>query len=299
MNKKELRKLAESNGIDVLEESLKINESGLDFQVAHAIDRKGERWILRVPRRPDSMAKSKQEKMVLDIVNKYTSIEAPIWEVDAADLIAYKQLSGVPAGTVNPEIQNYDWVLDIENIPDSYFCSFGRVLADLHRVPEAALKSAGLTIYTAEQARELMKERMLKVKNDYVVQEELWNRWERWLNNDAMWPNHTGLSHGDVHPGHILINKKSEVTGLIDWTEAAVTDVSRDFIAHYLITGEAGLEKAIAAYNEAGGTTWPLMKDHIVELNCTQAIAVAEFAESSGLKEYREIAQQMLNPIQD
>lgn len=104
----------------------------------------------------------------------------------------------------------------------------------------------------------------------------------------------TGLSHGDVHPGHELINEQSEITGLIDWTEVAVTDVSRDFVTHYMVAGVEGLEKALAAYAQAGGNTWPLMKEHIIELTNANAVGVAEFAAVSGSKEYEEMAKQML-----
>ncbi|QJX81208.1 macrolide 2'-phosphotransferase [Priestia megaterium] len=298
MNKLEIKELAKRKGLDVVEETMKLNESGLDFQVAHVEDEQGEKWILRVPRRPDSMAKAHQEKMVLDAINQYTNIQAPYWEIFTDELVAYKALGGVPAGTINPEIQNYEWVLNIENVPSSYHESFGRMLAELHQLPTNLVKDAGIKIYTATEARELMKEKMQKVKDEYEVPEDLWNRWQAWVDNADMWPNHIGLSHGDVHPGHILINNQSEATGLIDWTEVAVTDVSRDFLAHYLFTGEEGLTKAITAYEKAGGKTWPLMKEHILELATTQAITVAAFAESSGLQEYKDMAQQMLGPIE-
>ncbi|PEU51584.1 macrolide 2'-phosphotransferase [Priestia megaterium] len=298
MNKLEIKELAKRKGLNVIGKTMKLNESGLDFQVAHAEDEQGQKWILRIPRRLDSMAKANQEKMVLDAVNRYTAIQAPNWEISTDELIAYRLLDGVPVGTINPKIQNYEWVLDIENIPSTYYESFGRMLAELHQLPTNVVKKAGIKVYTATEARELMKEKMQKVKDEYEVRNNLLNRWEAWVANDDMWPNYTSLSHGDIHPGHILINHQSEVTGLIDWTEVAVTDVSRDFLAHYLFTGEGGLEKAITAYEKAGGKAWPLMKEHIIELATTQAITVAEFAKSSGMQEYKDMAQQMLGPIE-
>jgi len=36
------------------------------------------------------------------------------------------------------------------------------------------------------------------------------------------------------------------------------------------------------------------MKEHIIELLATQAITLAEFAESSGIDDYKEIAKEML-----
>ena len=297
MNKVEVKELAKQKGLNINEKTIRLNESGLDFQVAHVEDEQGQKWILRIPRRPDSMAKAAQEKMVLDAVHRYTTIQAPSWGIFTDEFVAYKSLDGVPAGTINPEIQNYEWVINIEDIPSAYHESFGRTLAEIHQLPISLFENTGVKIYTAHEARELMKTRMHKIKGEYEVREDLWNRWMKWVNNDNIWPKHTGLSHGDVHPGHILINRQSEVTGLIDWTEVAVTDVSRDFIVHYLFAGEKGLEKAIMAYEKAGGKMWPLMKEHILELETTRAISVAEFAESSGLQEYKEMAKQMLGSI--
>ncbi|WAS90280.1 hypothetical protein [Nannocystis punicea] len=28
----------------------------------------------------------------------------------------------------------------------------------------------------------------------------MWARWPRWLHADALWPTHTALVHGDLHP---------------------------------------------------------------------------------------------------
>lgn len=50
-----------------------------------------------------------------------------------------------------------------------------------------------------------MKQKMDAVKNEFGVGEELWNRWQSWLQKDEVWPNQTVLTHGDLHAGHILI----------------------------------------------------------------------------------------------
>ncbi|QQK75411.1 macrolide 2'-phosphotransferase [Salicibibacter cibarius] len=47
MNTVKLKQLANNNGLDILEDTTKINESGVDFRVAHAKDSNGNKWILR------------------------------------------------------------------------------------------------------------------------------------------------------------------------------------------------------------------------------------------------------------
>lgn len=294
-NAEQAVQLAMDHDIKIEKESVEINDSGLDFLAVFAADDKATDWVLRIPRRDDVLPRTTSEKDVLDTVNEHNvSFQAPHWEVYTDELIAYKKLDGVPAGTIDHDIGNYIWEIDIENVPAKFNHSLGQVLAEMHALPEDAFTDAGIAIYTAEEAREEMKERMQKVKNKYGVSEELWNRWQKWINDDQMWPKQTAFSHGDVHAGHTMIDKNAKVTGLIDWTEAQVTDVSRDFLFNYKAFGEKGLDDLIEAYKEAGGYYWPKMKEHIIELDAASGVPIAEFAIVSGLKEYEQMAKQVL-----
>ncbi|MFS0750085.1 macrolide 2'-phosphotransferase [Oceanobacillus sp. 1P07AA] len=294
MDKNEVVHLASKHGIHVNKDTIKLNESGLDFKVAHVKDTEGSQWILRIPRRADSTRSTDQEKRVLDIIHEYVSFQVPKWEVYTDELIAYKQLDGRPAGTIDPEIQNYVWSFDVENTPEIFHQTLGKALAELHQLPKNFFIDTGIEINDANDLRDNMKQRMEKVKERFGVSEVLWERWQKWLSDDSLWPKHTGLSHGDVHPGHTLINDAIEVTGFIDWTEVSVTDISRDFVTHYILYQEAGLEKLIEAYSNAGGKTWAKMKEHIIELQAAYAIDVAEFAIVSEASEMETMAKQML-----
>src|SRR5690606_23369600 len=107
--------IASKNGLELNEDTLVFNESGLDFQVVFATDHEDNNWVLRLPRRDDVMPRTVDEKKVLDLVNQHiTLFEAPNWKIYSDDLIAYKKLKGVPAGTIDHEIQNYVWELDID-----------------------------------------------------------------------------------------------------------------------------------------------------------------------------------------
>ncbi len=46
MNTLKVKQLAKSKGLDILEDTIKINESGVDFRVAYAKDQNGDNWIL-------------------------------------------------------------------------------------------------------------------------------------------------------------------------------------------------------------------------------------------------------------
>lgn len=294
MNKQRAVEIAKAYGLKVKEESITFNESGLDFKVAYAEDMKGNEWILRYPRRDDVIKKTIVEKKTLDVINKHVDFQFPLWLVYEDDLIAYRKLTGVPAGTIDPDIQNYVWEMDHENVPEQFHQTLAKTLASLHSTPIEEAAKAGLIVHTADEARESMMERMVKVKDRFGVGESLWERWQNWINSKDLWPEKTGLIHGDLHAGHTMIDKDANVTGLIDWTEAKVTDVANDFVFQYRTFGEPELEKLIDYYKQAGGIYWPKMKEHIIELNAAYPVAIAEFAIISGLEDYEQMAREVL-----
>jgi macrolide phosphotransferase len=292
---KQVIEIAKKHNLILKEETMQFNESGLDFQVVSALDESGVDWVLRLPRREDVMPRTRVEKQALDLVNQYVKyFQAPNWIIYTDELIAYKKLDGVPAGTIDHNIGNYVWEIDINNVPPSFHMSLGRVLAELHSIPSDKATEFGLIVQTPEEARKSMKQRMNDVKTKFGVGEKLWNRWQSWVNDDEMWPKKTGLIHGDVHAGHTMIDKEANVTGLIDWTEAKVTDISNDFVFNYKAFGEEGLEALIIAYKEAGGYYWPKMKEHIIELVAAYPVSIAEFAIVSGVEEYVQMAKKAL-----
>lgn len=294
-NAEQAAELAEKYNIDIDKETVEINDSGLDFLAVFARDVNGTEWVLRIPRRDDVIPRTTAEKTALDVVNQQNiSFQAPRWEIYTDELIAYKKLDGVPAGTIDHDIGNYVWEIDIENVPAEFNRSLGQILAEMHSIPIEEFRNTGIPIYTSAEAKEEMQDRMNKVRDKFGVSEELWKRWQNWINDSEIWPEQTAFSHGDVHAGHTMIDRNAKVTGLIDWTEAQVTDVSRDFLFNYKAFGEEGLDDLIDVYKNAGGYHWPKMKEHIIELDAASGVPIAEFAMISGLKEYEEMAKELL-----
>lgn len=294
LDNEQVIKIAHQHGLSLLPDSLTFNESGLDFRVVFATDTHQNQWVLRFPRREDVLPSTLQEKKTLDLVIDNISVQVPRWEINSNDLIAYRLLRGAPVGTIDPKAGAYIWSIDETNVPDVLNQTLAQAMASLHAVdPDKAL-AACLSVKNAAEIRQHMKQRMDAVQATFGVQPALWNRWQTWLQDDSMWPQKTGLIHGDLHAGHILIDENAHVTGFIDWTEAAVADTSTDFVAHYFTFGEDNLQKLIHYYEEAGGYVWPKMMEHILELAAAYPIAIAEFALKSGLEEYLLMAREAL-----
>lgn len=292
---REIMEKAKRHQLDLCKNSLRFINIGLDFQVVSATDKVGQEWILRIPRREEVLSKVQNEKKILKVVNRWTTtFQVPEWEIFSHELIAYKKLEGTPAVTTNPKNLENTWVFDEKNVPEAFNRSLGRALASLHTLPKTQVRRAGISVQSAAGLKESMRKRIETVRKHYEMNEKLLERWQKWLEDEEIWPERTGFIHGDLYPGHTLVNEAYIVTAIIDWTEAKVSDIANDFTAYYLLFGEEELDKLIQLYEEAGGYTWPKMKEHIVELLSTQAITIAEFALSSGLDEYEQMARDLL-----
>lgn len=295
MQTDEIIQLAKNFGIHLLADTLVAINMGLDFQVVLGQDEGQENWVLRVPRRDEVFEKAKLEKGILDLVNQeVTIVEVPNWTVFDRQLIAYQSVAGRPAVTTDMTTYENDWLFEVENVPTTYTQSLAKALVDIHQIPVAKAEELGIKSQKASGLRANMQARIDAVKAKYTVNEDLLARWEKWLADESLWPDQTGFYHGDLFPGHILVDESHSVVGVIDWTEAQVGDMANDFTAHYLLFGETALDDLINAYGQAGGYTWPKMKDHIIELLSIQPITIAEFAAASGSEDYAKAAADML-----
>ncbi|RAU97938.1 macrolide 2'-phosphotransferase [Paenibacillus sp. YN15] len=281
---------ARSRGIEIEPAAASLNESGLDFWAVFADTAAGGRWVLRQPRRPDVIESAAYERKVLELVSRHLPVEVPDWQVHEPELIAYPLLGGVPIATINPELKQYDWVINPQQLPEVFVQSLAETLAALHNIPEEEARQAGLRVWSPGGVRQRLQERMEEVKAAFGVSRALWERWRAWLEDDTFWPDHSALVHGDLHPGHILVNPDGKVTGLLDWTEAEYADPAADFVTYYMLFGDEGLADLLPRYERAGGRVWPRMAEHIRETTASYPILIAIFAMKSGLEEYRLMA---------
>lgn len=277
-----------------LSQPVELNDSGLDFLAASARSTDGTAWILRTPRRPDVIQSAAYEAKVLQLVGRLLPVAVPGRQINRPDLIAYRKLSGTPAATIDTAAMAYKWHIDPEAPSPEFVQSLAAAMAALHRIDGRTAEQAGLLTVAAGDLRAGALARMEIVRQAYGVSEELWERWQAWLADASYWPEHTSLIHGDLHPGHILVDEKERVCGLLDWTEAECGDPAADFTAFYTVFGEEALSELLEQYAQAGGRVWPRMKEHIVQLQGAYAVTIALFALKSGLEQYADMAREAL-----
>lgn len=252
-------------GLSLTTEHADFDRTGLDFLVVHARDEQGTPWIVRTPRRPDVFASSCIEARVLQFVRPRLPVAVPDWRVHSREVIAYPRLGGTPAITVDPAT-GYSWnIIAPDALPEVFLDSFARALAALQAIAPEDAASAGVPSKTVAEAREEISSAMLATRSMLDPSEAVWTRWQRWLADDALWPQHLALVHGDLHPGHMLLGADGRLEGILDWTEAQVTDPSVDLAMFCGCFGRGALEALLPRFERAGGRTWPRLVDHAAE----------------------------------
>ncbi|MFB9862244.1 phosphotransferase [Rufibacter immobilis] len=164
----------------------------------------------------------------------------------------------------------------------------------LHACAPEAAAQAELNISIPTQVRETLSAQMDRVNHEIGVAEALWLQWQLWLSGDSYWPPHSCLVHADLQAAHILVDDASRVTGLLDWTEAEVSDPAIDFVSFLSIFGEQALHQLLAYYRRHGGKTWPRMEEHIRQRQAAYGVNIGLFVLLSGEQDYLPMAKAAL-----
>lgn len=202
--------------------------------------------IVRVSRETDPerrMELLQREALVLSIVGEISPLPVPELTFTAAEqgCLAYLKLPGVPLLDM-PRHQR--WELGTSIAP-----MLGELLTALHAVPVDRIRDLvdADDSPLAEMRREAAETYLTLAGHVPAAHRP---PVERFL--DANPPNggHTAVfSHNDLGIEHVLIDDVGwTVTGIIDWTDAAVVDPAFDFGLLYRDLGPAALDAAIRCY---------------------------------------------------
>jgi macrolide phosphotransferase len=291
MKNKDVQKLAEKHGL-ILSDEMSFNEMGIDFRVGFTVDTKGGKWLVRIPRRTDLGVQIATEKRILQLVSRFLSVQVPDWKIATEELVAYPLLNGKPALTFDAETYEVSWNMDKDNT--LYIPSLAKVLVELHSIPEEEVVRNGLKVMQPEQLRTEIYERLNLVKSELGISNELGNRYRRWLDNDALWPTFTKFIHGDLYAGHVITDPLGNVSGIIDWSTAQISDTAQDFSGHSAVFGEESLRRLIAEYEKQGGVVWDKLFEQALERAAAAPLAYGFFALETGEQVHIEAAKVQL-----
>lgn len=273
----ELLTLARGRGLSLAAAASEMDRSGLDFIVLDAVDEGGARWVLRSPRRAAVVAVGEAEGRALGLVRGRLPVAAPEWRVHTPELIAYRRIEGAPAVSLDAD-GGPSWnVIDPFAPPVAFLDSFAALQVALQAISPDEARRAGVPVRSIDEVRSGLAGAMERTRGVLNPSEAIWARWHRWLENEALWPAYTALVHGDLHPGHLLLGPDGRLTGVLDWTEAQVTDPSIDFAMFHGAFGREALDAVVARFAAAGGRAWPRLAEHAVERWAAFSVGIADW----------------------
>lgn len=257
----ELLARAANHGLALTARSPDLDNTGLDFVVAHAEDAAGQPWIVRCPRRPAVVAGAAIEARVLAVVRRHLAVPVPDWQIHAPDVIAYPRIAGTPAVTTGAD--GIQWnVIDPAAPSPVFLDSYARVLAALQAIPAAELRAGGVPERDIAANIAQIREAAAQTRNLLEVPDATWDRWHAWLDDPARWPPHLAMVHGDLHPGHLLLADDGALCGVLDWTEGQLSDPVIDFAMFLGGFGRAATAALVERFVAHGGVAWPGLLDH-------------------------------------
>lgn len=270
----QLVQLAADHGLALEAEGLRLNEAGLDYRVAFARAADGAEWVLRVPRRPDVSAKLEEERRILAFVGPRLSVAVPRWEVCSERLVAYRRLPGELGLTLDASGQPV-WHFDPSS--PEFAAALGRLIAELQALDGEAAGRAGVPVVSGSQWKAEWRGHLDRVRAAFTVSPDLLERWEAWLGNDALWPEATAFTHGELYAAHVLIDTPACIVGVLDWTTAKVGDPAIDFTYQHMM-GPAAFDATVEAYLAAGGVEHPHLSKRCAELAAASPLLYGIFA---------------------
>lgn len=275
----ELCALAARHGLELDASTMTLHELGLDFRVGIARDSSGEAWVLRVPRRSGMEAQIAAEAAILELVAAARIVAAPRWTIRSAELIAYPAVPGEPGLAIDAEGVQH-WRIDPSSL--RYATRLGELLARLHTVDVERARAAGVTVESPSEVRARWRTELDRVTSHFEVAASKRHRWEAWLAADALWPTWSSFTHGELYPAHVLVDAEENITGVIDWTTAKVSDPARDFAFQRAIASPEAFAATVDAYARAGGRVWPGLGEHASELYAASPVAYGLYALQTG-----------------
>lgn len=287
-----ITRLAAEHHLDVLPETITVNELGLDFRVAIADAVDGQRWVLRIPRRADVMTRAEIEGRILQRIAPQLSVAVPDWRILTNTLIAYPLLPGEPGLTLQPDGTPV-WHFD-EHSP-VFSDSLGTFLAQLHSMAPETVEDTGITAHSPSEHRASIRENIDRVAREFSIAPSLQERWLDWLADDSYWPNRSVLTHGEIYPAHLLLDGE-QILSVLDWTTAAIGDPAQDFAFHRASVSDAAFTETVRRYVAAGGEAGPRFAEHCTELFSLSPLTYALFALTTADPEHRAAAAAQLNP---
>ena len=214
-------------------------------------------WVFRFPKTAEVEAQLAIESALLPELAPRLPLEIPRFEFHGRPgahfphrFVGYRRITGAPAiGTDPGDLES----ADIERL--------GRFLARLHDTPVDLVRASGVR-------DEPLADVLTELRDDGIASlDQVWkvapgapvDEWRAVLEHPPSVPESAPvLAHNDLAAEHILVDVKTRrVTGVIDWSDAAITAPAVDFAGFFHWGGEPLAAAVLRAYETERGPLGP------------------------------------------
>jgi aminoglycoside phosphotransferase (APT) family kinase protein len=189
----------------------------------------GGEWIVRVPRREEVRESMALEARLLAELAPVVPAPVPRFDVvedaDGVFFVAYRKLTGEPLRDPAPALAP----------------QLAAFLAALHGFPPERARAIGMPPQADVIERCRREVLPLLERGERRRAEAMFDRFL------SLGPTEPRLVHADLGPAHIL-QRRSELTGVIDWSDACLGDPALDFAWLLHGTGEAFATNLLEVY---------------------------------------------------
>lgn len=245
------------------------------------------RWVFRFPKRPDSEQQLLLEARVLPALSRQTALPIPAFRfhgkpssVFPRHFVGYPKLPGAPAILFDPA-----------DVPFARLApGIGRFLSSVHSFSIDEAIRLGVE---RQDLRSLVDEVTVDALDDFellntVTPDSPLETWHAYLKNGPgpLTPSTSSpcFVHHDLAAEHILCSPETKaITGVIDWSEMAVSDRCVDFAGMFHWGGRAFLDAVLSAYR---GPVDDALVPRARFLAACRGVADVRFGCDTGRREY-------------
>jgi aminoglycoside phosphotransferase (APT) family kinase protein len=207
-------------------------------------------WVFRLPKADDVERQLGIESRILPLLAEQLPVAIPAFHFHGERSVlfprrfsGYPKLPGVPAIRLGPDGFRLEAVVE----------PLGRFLSALHAFPVASAAAAGVP---EQRLEDLVEEIQRDALEDFArlirtAPDAPLDRWRRFLETrvEVPAPARVAVVHNDFAAEHVLVDPAtSALTGVIDWSDIAISDPVVDIagICHW--GGEPFAHDVLAAY---------------------------------------------------
>ncbi|HEV7239363.1 MAG TPA: phosphotransferase [Thermoanaerobaculia bacterium] len=242
-------------------------------------------WVFRFPKREDVEEQMRIEARLLPELAPHLPLPVPSFSYHGQSFVGYRKLAGTPAIRLP----------DLALLPLAK--PLGRFLRALHSFPVDDALCLGVPSRPIDS---YLHELRTEAVDDFDLVREVapdapLDRWFAYLRagvgSDSSAPR--VLTHHDLAAEHVLVDAGT-LTGVIDWSDAAISDRASDFAGVFHWGGDQFMQAVLAGYGDA---LEPRELARARYMAAYRGVADVKFGRETGKPEYVEVGIRALSLV--